>query len=111
MAFNTMGDERTYQKHELEGVDWVPPPTLQVPESIKETGRKDIGKEEQDVGSPNDTGAEVEKAIDLGRWDSQDDSTDYGGWNSHDDPGNSRNWSFAKKVMHTAIPALYGFVM
>ena len=32
-------------------------------------------------------------------------------WDSPADPGNARNWSTIKKVLHTAIPALYGFVM
>jgi hypothetical protein len=32
-------------------------------------------------------------------------------WGSPEDPGNPRNWSMMKKVLHTAIPALYGFVM
>ena len=31
-------------------------------------------------------------------------------WESPDDPGNPRNWPKAKKVFHTAVPALYGFV-
>ncbi len=32
-------------------------------------------------------------------------------WDSPEDPANPRNWSFAKRVFHTAIPALYGFVL
>jgi hypothetical protein len=32
-------------------------------------------------------------------------------WESPEDPENARNWSTVKKVYHTAIPALYGFVM
>jgi hypothetical protein len=32
-------------------------------------------------------------------------------WDSPDDPSNARNWSMKKKIFHTAIPALYGFVM
>ncbi|KAE9366894.1 putative polyamine transporter 4 [Stipitochalara longipes BDJ] len=32
-------------------------------------------------------------------------------WESPEDPGNARNWSTIKKVFHTAIPALYGFVI
>jgi hypothetical protein len=32
-------------------------------------------------------------------------------WDSPEDPGNARNWPVMKKVFHTAIPALYGFVM
>jgi hypothetical protein len=30
-------------------------------------------------------------------------------WDS--DPGNARNWPTMKKVLHTTIPALYGFVV
>lgn len=32
-------------------------------------------------------------------------------WDSPLDPGNARNWPIMKKVFHTAIPAMYGFVM
>lgn len=32
-------------------------------------------------------------------------------WDSTDDAGNPRNWPTWKKVFHTAIPALYGFVV
>ena len=32
-------------------------------------------------------------------------------WDSPQDGGNPRNWSFAKRVFHTLIPALYGFVV
>jgi hypothetical protein len=32
-------------------------------------------------------------------------------WDSVDDPGNPRNWPTWKKIFHTAIPALYGFVV
>jgi hypothetical protein len=32
-------------------------------------------------------------------------------WNSPEDVGNPRNWSFAKRVFHTLIPALYDFVV
>jgi len=32
-------------------------------------------------------------------------------WESPEDPGNARNWSKIKKILHTAIPALYGFVV
>lgn len=32
-------------------------------------------------------------------------------WDSPEDPGNARNWSKIKKSLHTAIPALYGFVV
>jgi hypothetical protein len=32
-------------------------------------------------------------------------------WDSPDDVGNPRNWSFAKRVFHTAVPAFYGFLV
>jgi hypothetical protein len=32
-------------------------------------------------------------------------------WDSPEDIGNPRNWSTWKRVYHTSIPALYGFVM
>lgn len=32
------------------------------------------------------------------------------GWDGPTDPGNPRNWSTWKKVFHTAVPALYGFI-
>ena len=71
--------------------------TTQESESSSQIPREDAGKEELDLGSPNDSDSEQEKSL--------------GGWNSHDDPGNPKNWAFGKKVFHTAIPALYGFVM
>jgi len=61
-----------------------------------DTPRTDVGKEEQDLGSPNESDSEPQKTM---------------GWNSKDDAGNPKNWPFGKKVFHTAIPALYGFVM
>ena len=57
---------------------------------------KDVAKEELDIRSPNESDSETEKSL---------------GWKSKDDAGNPKNWSFGKKVFHTAIPALYGFVM
>ena len=32
-------------------------------------------------------------------------------WDSPDDVGNPRNWPFAKRVFHTAVPAFYGFLV
>jgi hypothetical protein len=32
-------------------------------------------------------------------------------WDSVDDSGNPRNWPTWKKIFHTAIPAMYGFVV
>jgi hypothetical protein len=55
----------------------------------------DIDKEERASASPNDTDLETAKA-----------STEIG-WGGQ---GNPQNWSTWKKVFHTAIPALYGFV-
>lgn len=99
MASNTMVVDSTtsQQKAELEGVDQSS--ALQVPESAKNIGREDIGKEEKDIGSPNESDNEAEK------------EPKFSPWNSHDDPENPQNWKFGKKVFHTAIPALYGFVM
>ena len=94
-----MVDKPTYQKHELEGIDWAPTPGPQIPESIKEIDRRDIGNEEQEAGSPNESDIYPGKSV------------DFSGWNSRDDPENPKNWSFRKKALHTAIPALYGFVV
>lgn len=30
-------------------------------------------------------------------------------WDSPDDPGNPQNWSLGKKIIHTAVPGLFGF--
>ena len=89
-----MEDKLANQNHKLEDVSWIPT-TLQLPEMIQETVPKDIGKEERDIGSPSDTDTDMEKASNF---------------TPHNDPGNPRNWSFKKKIFHTAIPALYGFV-
>ena len=32
-------------------------------------------------------------------------------WDSPDDSGNPKNWPTWKRVYHTSIPALFGFVM
>jgi hypothetical protein len=31
-------------------------------------------------------------------------------WDSTEDIGNPRNWPVPKKVFHTVVPALYGFI-
>ena len=111
MSQHFTDDGPAVQKHELEDVDFVASPAPQLPKTIHDTEKRDIGKEEQDAGSPSDTDVETEKPTDSDKWDPQDDSADYGGWESHEDPGNPKNWSIAKKVFHTAIPAFYGFVM
>ena len=92
--YDDFDKEGVYHGHDLEESD------LQVPLPVlNATGRRDIGKEEQDAGIPTDSDNEVEN------------KPEHLGWNSADDSGNPRNWSFMKKVFHTAIPALYGFVM
>jgi hypothetical protein len=32
-------------------------------------------------------------------------------WDSPEDPGNPKNWPRWKRIFHTSIPALFGFVM
>jgi hypothetical protein len=32
-------------------------------------------------------------------------------WDSPEDPGNPKNWPLWKRIFHTSIPALFGFVM
>lgn len=32
-------------------------------------------------------------------------------WDTPDDPANPHNWTLRWKIYHTAIPALYGFIM
>lgn len=102
MALNTMDIQPATQEHEAQDVET--PSNIQVPQASKEMGREDIGKEEQDTGlshedTPNESDNEAEKAA------------QFSGWDSVDDPANPQNWGFGKKVFHTAIPALYGFVM
>lgn len=72
---------------------------IQAPTPTQERLPADIGKEEQQLGTPTDSDAEADNAV------------DFEGWESLDDAGNPRNWSFGKKSFHTAIPALYGFVV
>lgn len=33
------------------------------------------------------------------------------GWDSPEDPSNPQNWPVPKKVFHTVVPALFGFVL
>jgi len=65
-------------------------------ENSSGTPSNDVGKEESDIGSPNESYLEPDKHL---------------GWDSKEDPGNPQNWPLPKKIFHTAIPALYGFVM
>ena len=57
-------------------------------------------KEGNESDSPT-LGSDVEAGYPLGKLD----------WDSPDDVGDPHNWSFKKRAFHTAIPALYGFVM
>jgi len=84
------------RKHELEGVDPLPSLEPSYPSSIKST--KELSDEEKGTASPQ-TEDNVEK------------TSTFDGWESPDDPGNPQNWKFSKRVFHTAIPALYGFVI
>jgi hypothetical protein len=58
----------------------------------------DMNKEEKALDSFTDTDIETGKtAIEAG-------------WDGPTDPCNPLNWSTWKKIFHTAVPALYGFV-
>jgi hypothetical protein len=73
----------------------------------------------QDIQAPSDRNStSLDMAEKPGEPDSLDGDTDLETglpqelvWDSPEDPENVRNWSTIKKVYHTAIPALYGFVM
>ncbi|KAH8598082.1 putative polyamine transporter 4 [Bisporella sp. PMI_857] len=73
-------------------------PLAPIPTTIKNTNERDLEKAEEGIGSPNDS-------------DHEDEKSPSSGWDSPEDPGNPKNWSFGNKVFHTAIPALYGFVI
>ena len=32
-------------------------------------------------------------------------------WDYSTDPNNPKNWTFPSRIFHTAVPALFGFVM
>jgi hypothetical protein len=76
-------------------------------------------KPNHDIQAPSDrNSASLDMAKKPGEPHSPDEDTDLETglpqelvWDSPEDPGNARNWSTIKKVYHTAIPALYGFVM
>lgn len=68
---------------------------LRIPPAIKE--KNDA---EGETPSPtSDSDAESGRGPRFSEWDTVDDSE------------NPRNWPTWKKVFHTAIPALYGFVV
>lgn len=58
----------------------------------------DMDREEKALDSSNDTDIETGK------------TSIEAGWDGPTDPGNPQNWPTWKKVFHTAVPALYGFV-
>lgn len=92
-----------HPNHGIEGVDALFAPLdkeVRIPPPIKDIGRHDIGKEETETGSRRS-----DSSVELV------DKPTFKGWDSPEDPGNPRNWSFGKKAFHTAIPALYGFVV
>ncbi|KAH7400207.1 putative polyamine transporter 4 [Cadophora sp. MPI-SDFR-AT-0126] len=57
-------------------------------------------KEREETGS-SASESDVEAASPIGQSE----------WDSPDEGENPRNWSFLKKALHTAIPALYGFTV
>ena len=76
-------------------------------------------KPNRDIQAPSDRNStSIDLADKLGELHSPDGNTDLEtglpqqlDWESPEDPGNARNWPTIRKVFHTAIPALYGFVM
>src|SRR4051812_2974304 len=85
-------------KGDLEAVDLCqnPPTSTPVKDDLGET---DLEKEEQSTRSASEPDVDAERV------------RGFGGWESETDVGNPRNWSLAKKIYHTAIPAFYGFVV
>jgi len=57
-----------------------------------------FASKEQDLNSSNYTDVEAGNQGTETRWDGPDDSA------------NPQNWPISKRVFHTALPALYGFV-
>ena len=90
MVSNTTHDEEAHRKEIDELVTSEP---LRIPPASKE---KDEGEASSSISDSNGKAGEVPQL-------SQ--------WNSTDDHQNPKNWSTWKKVFHTAVPALYGFVM
>jgi hypothetical protein len=76
---------------------------LRASQPLNMAGNKDIEKEESATVTPSETDGEAaETPGTLGNFE---------GWDTADDKGNPRNWGFGKKIFHTAIPGLYGFVV
>lgn len=56
----------------------------------------------------------MEDASDPSKAEDQSPTTVYGtslDWDGPDDVDNPRNWPVPKKVIHSVIPALYGFAL
>ncbi|KAL2061172.1 hypothetical protein VTL71DRAFT_7445 [Oculimacula yallundae] len=60
-----------------------------------------VANKEREGTVSNDSSSDVEAEVPLNKLD----------WDSPDDVGNPQNWPLPKKVLHTAIPALYGFAI
>ena len=87
---NEVGESHQHSEEDLEARR-SSSESLQIPTRSKETDDSDSTATETDA----------QAAIQSGILD----------WDSPDDVGNPRNWSFAKRVFHTAVPAFYGFLV
>jgi hypothetical protein len=83
------------EAHHKEVAESTSSESLRIPPATKEKN----DSEEQTPSPTSDSNVESNKGPILSEW------------NSDDDPGNPENWPTWKKVFHTAIPALYGFVL
>ncbi|KAH7327396.1 putative polyamine transporter 4 [Rhexocercosporidium sp. MPI-PUGE-AT-0058] len=61
----------------------------------------DAANKEREESNSHASESDVEAGFPLAKLD----------WDSPDDVGNPQNWPVSKKVLHTAIPALYGFAI
>lgn len=84
---NTAPDESTHQKTELD---------LEAQPNTSPAHDMADKEEHPNAGSDNEEGYQSEKSLD---------------WTSKDDPENPMNWPKGKKIFHTMLPALFGFVM
>ncbi|KAK0102658.1 hypothetical protein ONS95_006262 [Cadophora gregata] len=81
----------------------------QIPEKDLEDGiipprasiASDVATREGDETDSPASGSDVEAGYPLAKLD----------WDSPEDRGDPHNWALSKKVLHTAIPALYGFTV
>jgi hypothetical protein len=82
----------------------------------EEAHRKEIDESTPRSESLRTPPAAHEKIELVGKTESDSDvesgkAPTFSEWDSVDDRGNPRNWPTWKKIFHTAIPALYGFVV